>query len=87
MSDIVKFAARFEGRPLGETVTVTVGNLLSWAAAAKATPESAKPGFEQSSDELASLAGQVLQDPDATVREKRLAGSVLTQFEKPDDQA
>jgi len=36
---------------------------------------------ETSSAELAGLAGQALQDPGASDRERRLAGSVLTQFE------
>lgn len=35
----------------------------------------------QSSPELSSLAAEVLRDPKATDREKRLAGSVLSQDE------
>jgi hypothetical protein len=34
---------------------------------------------EHSSAEMASLAGETLRDPNATLRERRLAGCVLTQ--------
>ena len=37
---------------------------------------------EKTSKEIGSLAGRVLRDPDASVDEKRLAGSALTQ--RPD---
>jgi hypothetical protein len=38
---------------------------------------------KESSSELSSLAAEVLSDPNATDREKRLAASVLSQDETP----
>jgi hypothetical protein len=46
-------------------------------------PETPPPAHKVTSDEIASLAGQTLRDPNATPREKRLAASVLSQYEVP----